>query len=253
MQGARAQIYAEVSATAVGRRLSLTAPHPDCSALPLDGNGAKRPAGPRRHRLYQRPWHLADGRHDRIGRGKACSRAIARLMGSTKSAIGNLRRRRARSDDVCSSRPRPIVPPTLNLYNPDEDTEASPVPALAKKRKVKAALNTASFGGTNASVSSKSAINHVLLCEHGEGTALKGVGVQRRCVHAPPSRFGCHLPMLRTGGTKPLSTCAAMLYQPECAEAWRKATNTKIPAHAGFCGFTAASTDGRRWCIRFAG
>ena len=47
-----------------------------------------------------------------------------------------------------------VVPPTLNLDNPDEGTEGVDlVPKVARKRKVRAALNNSfGFGGTNASV-----------------------------------------------------------------------------------------------------
>jgi 3-oxoacyl-[acyl-carrier-protein] synthase II len=47
-----------------------------------------------------------------------------------------------------------IVPPTLNLENPDEGTEGVDlVPLVAKKRKVNAVLNNSfGFGGTNASL-----------------------------------------------------------------------------------------------------
>ena len=47
-----------------------------------------------------------------------------------------------------------IVPPTLNLDNPDEGAEGVDlVPHVAKKREVKAVLNNSfGFGGTNASL-----------------------------------------------------------------------------------------------------
>jgi 3-oxoacyl-[acyl-carrier-protein] synthase II len=47
-----------------------------------------------------------------------------------------------------------IVPPTLNLENPDEGTDGVDlVPLVARKREVKAALNNSfGFGGTNASL-----------------------------------------------------------------------------------------------------
>ena len=47
-----------------------------------------------------------------------------------------------------------IVPPTLNLDNPDEGCEGVDlVPHTARKRVVRAALNNSfGFGGTNASV-----------------------------------------------------------------------------------------------------
>ena len=47
-----------------------------------------------------------------------------------------------------------VVPPTLNLTNPDDGTEGVDlVPLVAKKRVVRAALNNSfGFGGTNASL-----------------------------------------------------------------------------------------------------
>lgn len=47
-----------------------------------------------------------------------------------------------------------IVPPTLNLHNPDEGTEGVDlVPLVARKREVRAVLNNSfGFGGTNASL-----------------------------------------------------------------------------------------------------
>ncbi len=47
-----------------------------------------------------------------------------------------------------------LVPPTLNLDNPDEGTEGVDlVPKQAKQREVKAVLNNSfGFGGTNASL-----------------------------------------------------------------------------------------------------
>ena len=47
-----------------------------------------------------------------------------------------------------------IVPPTLNLHDPDEGTEGIDlVPLVAKKREVRAVLNNSfGFGGTNASI-----------------------------------------------------------------------------------------------------
>jgi 3-oxoacyl-[acyl-carrier-protein] synthase II len=47
-----------------------------------------------------------------------------------------------------------IVPPTLNLENPDEGTEGVDlVPLKAREREVRAVLNNSfGFGGTNASL-----------------------------------------------------------------------------------------------------
>jgi len=47
-----------------------------------------------------------------------------------------------------------IVPPTLNLHDPDDGTEGIDlVPLVARKREVRAVLNNSfGFGGTNASI-----------------------------------------------------------------------------------------------------
>ena len=77
-------------------------------------------------------------------------------MSSTKSAIGHLLGGAGAVETIfCILAIRDqIVPPTLNLDNPDEGTEGVDlVPHKAKKRAVKAALNNSfGFGGTNASV-----------------------------------------------------------------------------------------------------
>jgi 3-oxoacyl-[acyl-carrier-protein] synthase II len=46
-----------------------------------------------------------------------------------------------------------IVPPTINLDNPDVETELDLVPKVAKKRAVDVAMsNSFGFGGTNAAL-----------------------------------------------------------------------------------------------------
>ena len=77
-------------------------------------------------------------------------------MSSTKSAIGHLLGGAGAVEAIfCILAMRDqIVPPTLNLDDPDEGTEGVDlVPHMAKKREVRAALNNSfGFGGTNASV-----------------------------------------------------------------------------------------------------
>ena len=77
-------------------------------------------------------------------------------MSSTKSAIGHLLGGAGAVEAlfcVLALRDQ-IVPPTLNLHNPDEGTEGIDlVPLKAKEREVKAVLNNSfGFGGTNASL-----------------------------------------------------------------------------------------------------
>ncbi len=77
-------------------------------------------------------------------------------MSSTKSAIGHLLGGAGAVESIfCILAIRDqIVPPTLNLHNPDDGTEGVDlVPLVAKKRTVNAVLNNSfGFGGTNASL-----------------------------------------------------------------------------------------------------
>jgi 3-oxoacyl-[acyl-carrier-protein] synthase II len=77
-------------------------------------------------------------------------------MSSTKSAIGHLLGGAGAVEAIfCILAMRDqIVPPTLNLHDPDEGTEGIDlVPLVAKKREVRAVLNNSfGFGGTNASI-----------------------------------------------------------------------------------------------------
>tara|TARA_R110000787_G_scaffold16887_12_gene53611 strand:+ start:17582 stop:18814 length:1233 start_codon:yes stop_codon:yes gene_type:complete len=77
-------------------------------------------------------------------------------MSSTKSAIGHLLGGAGAVEGIFSilALRDQIVPPTLNLDNPDEGCEGVDlVPHIAKKREVKAVLsNSFGFGGTNASI-----------------------------------------------------------------------------------------------------
>lgn len=77
-------------------------------------------------------------------------------MSSTKSAIGHLLGAAGAVEAIFSLKSlcEQVVPPTLNLENPDEATAGVDlVPKVAKERKVDYALsNSFGFGGTNASL-----------------------------------------------------------------------------------------------------
>ena len=76
-------------------------------------------------------------------------------MSSTKSAIGHLLGAAGAVEAIFSilAIRDQIVPPTLNLDNPERETEIDLVPHKPKKRKVRTALsNSFGFGGTNASL-----------------------------------------------------------------------------------------------------
>lgn len=84
--------------------------------------------------------------------GKAASKVS---MSSTKSAIGHLLGAAGAVEAIFSilAIRDQIVPPTLNLDNPDRQTPIDLVPHKARKRQVRAALsNSFGFGGTNASL-----------------------------------------------------------------------------------------------------
>jgi 3-oxoacyl-[acyl-carrier-protein] synthase II len=88
--------------------------------------------------------------------------AVERLMGnaagkismsSTKSSIGHLLGAAGAVEAIfCLLAMRDqVVPPTLNLDNPDVQTQIDLVPHAARKREVKSAMsNSFGFGGTNA-------------------------------------------------------------------------------------------------------
>jgi 3-oxoacyl-[acyl-carrier-protein] synthase II len=76
-------------------------------------------------------------------------------MSSTKSAIGHLLGAAGGVETVFSilAMRDQIVPPTLNLEDPDVECDLDLVPLVAKKRKVDHVLcNSFGFGGTNASI-----------------------------------------------------------------------------------------------------
>ncbi|AEI89373.1 3-oxoacyl-[acyl carrier protein] synthase II [Candidatus Midichloria mitochondrii IricVA] len=76
-------------------------------------------------------------------------------MSSTKSAIGHLLGAAGSVEAIFSIKAmcEGIVPPTINLDNPDEGCDIDLVPNVAKEKKINAVLsNSFGFGGTNASL-----------------------------------------------------------------------------------------------------
>ena len=156
---------AKICAEVVGYGLSgdayhVTAPHPDGSGAFRSMEMALKKAGMTPADIDYVNAHGTSTMADTIELG-----AVKRLFGneianvsmsSTKSAIGHLLGGAGAVETIfCILAIRDqIVPPTLNLDNPDEGTEGVDlVPHKAKKREVKAALNNSfGFGGTNASV-----------------------------------------------------------------------------------------------------
>jgi 3-oxoacyl-[acyl-carrier-protein] synthase II len=155
-----AKIYAEV----VGYGLSGDAYH--ITAPPEDGNGgfrsmqaALKRAGISASDLDYINAHGTSTMADTIELA-----AVTRLLGnaagkvsmsSTKSSIGHLLGAAGAVEAIfCMLAIRDsILPPTINLDNPDVETEIDLVPLKARKKEVNYALsNSFGFGGTNASL-----------------------------------------------------------------------------------------------------
>ena len=156
-----AKIYAEVVGYGLsGDAYHVTAPHPEGSGAYRSMEMALKRAGMAPGDIDYINAHGTSTMADTIELG-----AVKRLFGdaiktvsmsSTKSAIGHLLGGAGAVEAIfCILAIRDqIVPPTLNLDNPDEGTQGVDlVPHVAKKRRVKAVLNNSfGFGGTNASL-----------------------------------------------------------------------------------------------------
>ena len=156
-----AKIYAEVVGYGLsGDAYHVTAPHPEGDGAFRSMQMALKKAGMTPADIDYINAHGTSTMADTIELG-----AVKRLFGdamanvsmsSTKSAIGHLLGGAGAVESIfCILALRDqIVPPTLNLDNPDEGTEGVDlVPHVAKKREVKAVLNNSfGFGGTNASL-----------------------------------------------------------------------------------------------------
>ncbi|QYJ08386.1 beta-ketoacyl-ACP synthase II [Qipengyuania flava] len=156
-----AKIYAEVVGYGLsGDAYHVTAPHPEGKGAELAMRMALRKAGMEPGDIDYVNAHGTSTMADTIELG-----AVKRVLGddlggasmsSTKSAIGHLLGGAGAVEAIfCILAIRDqVVPPTLNLHNPDDGTEGVDlVPLKAKQREVKAALNNSfGFGGTNASL-----------------------------------------------------------------------------------------------------
>ncbi|MEP1605925.1 MAG: beta-ketoacyl-ACP synthase II, partial [Marinomonas sp.] len=156
-----ATIYAEVTGYGLsGDAYHVTAPHPEGKGAELAMRMALKKAGLSAGDIDYVNAHGTSTMADTIELG-----AVKRVLGddlagasmsSTKSAIGHLLGGAGAVEAIfCILAMRDsIVPPTLNLTDPDDGTEGVDlVPLVAKKREVRAVLNNSfGFGGTNASL-----------------------------------------------------------------------------------------------------
>ena len=156
-----AKIYAEVVGYGLsGDAYHVTAPHPEGRGAELAMRMALKKAGLEPCDIDYVNAHGTSTMADTIELA-----AVKRVLGddlcgasmsSTKSAIGHLLGGAGAVEAIfCILAMRDqVVPPTLNLHNPDEGTEGVDlVPLKARKREVNAVLNNSfGFGGTNASL-----------------------------------------------------------------------------------------------------
>lgn len=156
-----ATIYGEVTGYGLsGDAYHVTAPHPEGRGAELAMRMALKKAGLGPGDIDYVNAHGTSTMADTIELA-----AVKRVLGddlsgasmsSTKSAIGHLLGGAGAVEAVfCILAMRDgVVPPTLNLYDPDDGTEGIDlVPLKARQREVKAVLNNSfGFGGTNASI-----------------------------------------------------------------------------------------------------
>jgi 3-oxoacyl-[acyl-carrier-protein] synthase II len=156
-----AKIYAEVIGYGLsGDAYHVTAPHPEGSGAFRSMQMALKKSGLTTADIDYINAHGTSTMADLIELGavkQLFGADIANVsMSSTKSAIGHLLGGAGAVESIfCILALRDqIVPPTLNLDNPDEGTEGVDlVPHVARKRTVRAVLNNSfGFGGTNASL-----------------------------------------------------------------------------------------------------
>jgi len=161
-----ARIYAEVVGYGLsGDAYHVTAPHPEGFGAYRAMEMALKKAGMTPSDIDYINAHGTSTMADTIELGsvkRLFGDAISNVsMSSTKSAIGHLLGGAGAVESIfCVLALRDqIVPPTLNLDNPDEGTEGVDlVPHTAKNREVRAVLNNSfGFGGTNASLVMKKA------------------------------------------------------------------------------------------------
>ncbi|WP_164114310.1 beta-ketoacyl-ACP synthase II [Sphingorhabdus sp. Alg239-R122] len=156
-----AKIYGEVVGYGLsGDAYHVTAPHPEGLGAELAMQMALKKAGITPDAIDYVNAHGTSTMADTLELA-AVKRVLGNDLGgasmsSTKSAIGHLLGGAGAVEAIfCLLALRDqVVPPTLNLDNPDEGTDGVDlVPHTAKKREVRAVLNNSfGFGGTNASL-----------------------------------------------------------------------------------------------------
>jgi 3-oxoacyl-[acyl-carrier-protein] synthase II len=155
-----AKIYAEVAGYGLsGDAFHITAPSEDGDGASRCMQAALKNAGMTPADIDYINAHGTSTMADTIELGAAerlVGDQVSRVsMSSTKSAIGHLLGAAGAVEAIFSilTIRDQIVPPTLNLDNPERETAMDLVPHKPRQREVRAALsNSFGFGGTNASL-----------------------------------------------------------------------------------------------------
>ncbi len=155
-----AKIYAEVAGYGLsGDAFHITAPSEDGDGASRCMQAALKNAGMTPADIDYINAHGTSTMADTIELGAAerlVGDQVSRVsMSSTKSAIGHLLGAAGAVEAIFSilTIRDQIVPPTLNLDNPERETAMDLVPHRPRQREVRAALsNSFGFGGTNASL-----------------------------------------------------------------------------------------------------
>lgn len=162
-----AEIYAEVAGYGLsGDAFHITAPSEDGDGASRCMQAALKNAGMTPADIDYINAHGTSTMADTIELGAAerlVGDQVSRVsMSSTKSAIGHLLGAAGAVEAIFSilTIRDQIVPPTLNLDNPERETAMDLVPHKPRQREVRAALsNSFGFGGTNASLIFRAAAN----------------------------------------------------------------------------------------------
>ncbi|MCV0397728.1 MAG: beta-ketoacyl-ACP synthase II [Rhizobiaceae bacterium] len=155
-----ARIYAEITGYGLsGDAYHITAPSEDGDGAYRCMNAALKRAGLAPADIDYINAHGTSTMADTIELGaveRLAGNAASKIsMSSTKSAIGHLLGAAGAAEAIFSilAIRDNVVPPTINLDNPDTETAIDLVPNEARERQVDVALsNSFGFGGTNASL-----------------------------------------------------------------------------------------------------